>query len=70
MFLINGAYLNDEMYFKVTPTSAGTGAIAPKSFSTLVDEPLFLSRSGVFAIANYYTTTEKVIRNRSYYLDK
>ena len=58
------------MYFRVTPTSAGTGAIAPKSFSTLVDEPLFLSRSGVFAIANYYTTTEKVIRNRSYYLDK
>ena len=70
VFLISGAYLNDEMYFKVTPTSAGTGAIAPKSFSTLVDEPLFLSRSGVFAIANYYTTTEKVIRNRSYYLDK
>ncbi len=70
VFLISGAYIGDEMYFKVTPTSAGTGAIAPKSFSTLVDEPLFLSRSGVFAIANYYTTTEKVIRNRSYYLDK
>lgn len=70
VFLISGAYQGDEMYFKVTPTSAGTGAIAPKSFSTLVDEPLFLSRSGVFAIANYYTTTEKVIRNRSYYLDK
>lgn len=70
VFLISGAYIADEMYFKVTPTSAGTGAIAPKSFNTLVDEPLFLSRSGVFAIANYYTTTEKVIRNRSYYLDK
>lgn len=70
VFLISGAYQGDDMYFKVTPTSAGTGAIAPKSFSTLVDEPLFLSRSGVFAIANYYTTTEKVIRNRSYYLDK
>ena len=70
VFLINGAYLNDDMYFKVTATSAGTGAIAPKSFATLVDEPLFLSRSGVYAIANYYTTTEKVLRNRSYYLDR
>ena len=70
IFLISGTYQDDEMYFKVTPTSAKTGAIAPKSFSTLVDEPLFLSRDGVFAIANYYTTTEKVIRNRSYYIDK
>ena len=70
VFLISGAYQDGEMYFKVSPTSAGTGAIAPKSFDTLIDEPLFLSRAGVFAIANYYTTTEKVIRNRSYYLDK
>lgn len=70
VFLINGAYLNDDMYFKVTATSAGTGAISSKSFATLVDEPLFLARSGVYAIANYYTTTEKVLRNRSYYLDK
>lgn len=70
VFLINGAYLNDDMYFKVTATSSGTGAIAPKSFATLVDEPLFLARSGVYAIANYYTTTEKVLRNRSYHLDR
>jgi hypothetical protein len=70
VFLISGAYLNDKMYFKVTPTSAGTGAIAPKSFATLVDEPLFLTRGGVYAISNYYTTTEKVLRNRSRYLDR
>ena len=70
VFLINGAYLNDDMYFKVTATSAGTGAISSKSFATLVDEPLFLARSGVYAIANYYTTTEKVLRNRSYHLDR
>lgn len=70
VFLISGAYQNEEMYFKVTATSAKTGAIAPKSFATLIDEPLFLSRDGVYAIANYYVTTEKVIRNRSYYVDK
>lgn len=70
VFLISGAYIDDEMYFKVTPTSAGTGAISSKSFATLIDEPLFLARDGVYAIANYYTTTEKVLRNRSYYLDR
>lgn len=70
VFLISGAYLNDKMYFKVTPTSAGTGAISPKSFATLIDEPLFLARGGVYAISNYYTTTEKVLRNRSRYLDR
>lgn len=70
VFLISGAYLDDKMYFKVTATSAGTGAISQKTFSTLVDEPLFLSRDGVYGVANYYTTTEKVIRNRSYLLDR
>ena len=70
VFLISGAYMDGDMYFKVTATSAGTGAIAPKSFGSLIDEPLFLSRSGVYAISNYYTTTEKVLRNRSYFVDK
>lgn len=70
MYLISGGYLDDNMYFKVVPTSSTIGAIAPKASATLIDDPLFLSRNGVFGIASTYINTEKVTRNRSRYLDK
>ena len=70
IYLIRGSYLDDNMYFMVIPTSATTGAIAPKGFATLVDEPLFFARTGVFAITNSYATQEKTIRNRSALLDR
>jgi len=70
MYLISGAYLEDNMYFKVIPTSATIGAISRKASAALIDEPLFLSRFGVFGVANTYTNTEKAVRNRSRYVDK
>lgn len=74
LYLIDGStyYSATEqiMFFGVKPTIAGIGAISSKSFATLGDEPLFLSRTGVYAISNYYTTSEKILRNRSYFLDK
>lgn len=70
VFLISGSQYGDNTYFQVTPTSANAGGIATKSFSTLIDEPLFLTRDGIYAIASYYVTTEKVLRNRSYFVDK
>lgn len=70
VFLISGAFQDNEMYFKVTPTSAEVGAVSQKSFATMVDEPLFLTRNGIYSIANYYTTSEKVLRNRGYFVDK
>lgn len=70
MYLIRGSFLEDDMVFTVVPTSAKLGSIAPKSLKTLIDEPLFLTRSGVFGIANVSYSTEKTIRNRSRFLDK
>lgn len=70
MYLIRGSFLEDDMVFTVVPTSAKLGAIAPQSIKTLIDEPLFLTRSGVFGIANVSYSTEKTIRNRSRFLDK
>lgn len=70
LYLIKGSYLDENMYFMVIPTSATTGAIAPKASATLIDEPLFLSRVGVFGITSYYGTSEKAIRNRSGFLDR
>lgn len=70
LYMIRGSFLSDDMVFTVIPTSAKLGTIAQKSIMTLVDEPLFLTRDGIYGIANTYATTEKTIRGRSRYLDK
>lgn len=70
IYLIEGADFNGQTVFAVTPAIAGVGAISGHTFDTLVDEPLFLARSGIYAISNAYISTEKVVRNRSMLLDK
>ena len=50
-------------------TIAGVGAVAPGSFASLFDDPLFLSRAGVAAITSSSLTGEKIIQNRSLYLN-
>lgn len=70
IYLVRGSYLDESMYFMVIPTSATTGAISSKASASLIDEPLFLSRTGVFGIVSASTNTEKAIRNRSRYVDK
>lgn len=53
-----------ETYFTIKASNAGIGAVAPKCVSTLSDEPLFLSDTGVFGILSNYLS-EKYVVNRS-----
>lgn len=48
---------------------AGVGAIAKGAFAVLRDEPLFLSRTGVYAVTSNAITAERTVRGRSYYID-
>lgn len=52
-------------YFQLRPTVAGTGAVAKKSFGTLVDDPLFLAKTGIYGISTQTYTSNAVIVNRS-----
>ena len=52
-------------YFQVRPTTSGTGAVAPRSFGVLIDDPLFLASSGIYAISTQTYTSSTVIANRS-----
>lgn len=60
---------NGEAVFTLQQTIAGVGAVAPGSFASLFDDPLFLSRAGVAAITRSSLTGEKIIQNRSLYLN-
>lgn len=55
--------------FPVKIGITGNGAVSPYSFAQLVDEPLFLSRNGVYAVTSNAITYERTLQNRSYYVD-
>lgn len=70
VFLRSAALSEDgEAMFTLQQTIAGVGAVAPGSFASLFDDPLFLSRSGVAAITSSSLTGEKIVQNRSLYLN-
>ena len=70
VFLRSAALSEDgEAMFTLQQTIAGVGAVAPGSFASFFDDPLFLSRAGVAAITSSSLTGEKIIQNRSLYLN-
>lgn len=56
--------------FALKRSIAGVGAVANRAFAVLGDEPLFLSTNGVYGIASIDTTSDKIVRNRSFLLDQ
>ena len=70
VFLRSAALSEDgEAMFTLQQTIAGVGAVAPGSFASLFDDPLFLSHAGVAAITSSSLTGEKSIQTRSLYLN-
>ncbi len=60
---------DDKTYFTLQGSITGVGAVSPYSFAQLVDEPLFLSRNGVYAITSNTITAERTLQNRSHFID-
>ena len=55
--------------FALRPGAVGVGAVSRWAFANLMDEPLFLARTGVYAITSNAVTAERTIKNRSYFVD-
>ncbi|MBR5484878.1 MAG: hypothetical protein IKV41_00005 [Oscillospiraceae bacterium] len=55
--------------FAVTPGAVGVGAVSRYAFANLMDEPLFLARTGVYAITSNAITAERTIKNRSFFVN-
>ncbi len=55
--------------FPIRQAIAGVGAVSAGSFASLLDDPLFLSRNGIMAIASNSITSEKISQGRSYYVN-
>lgn len=63
--------MNDsgEAYFSLEAGVTGVGAISKNSFCNLIDEPLFLSSRGIYAVATINILADNTVRNRSYFID-
>ena len=55
--------------FPLKQAVAGVGAIASGTISQTTDEPLFLSRTGIFGLTTNVITNERICQNRSYYVN-
>lgn len=71
LYFINGTELSSgKQGFALFGTAVTMGAVAPESFATLIDEPLFLTRAGLYGISNHYMSSRLAIRNRSIRVNK
>jgi hypothetical protein len=68
---LRSGYLNEEgeAVFTTQAAMAGVGAVSPGSFAALLDDPLFLSGTGIHAISVSNMTGSRVTQNRSYFLN-
>ncbi len=48
---------------------SGVGGVSEGGFANLLDEPLFVSGTGIFALSANYLTGDRVGQNRSYYIN-
>ena len=67
--LREGVLADNKPVFRSVNTLQGAGAIAKDTVAYLSSEPLFLTRSGVYAITAQDITGEKYGQNRSFYLN-
>ena len=58
-----------EPVFPIRQAIAGVGAVSPGSFQTLLDDPLFLSRTGVMAVTSTTITDQRITQGRSWYVN-
>ena len=63
------AAMGETVFFPVKQGLSGLGAISRYCFANLRDDPLFLTREGVYALVSTSVTQEKSLQDRSYYVN-
>ncbi len=68
--LRSGEISGGEAVFPIKNILRGAGACSRRGFGMLGEEPLFLTKSGVFALTAKDTTGERCLQRRSWFIDK
>ena len=70
IILREGVLTDDRPAFPVVNTLQGEGAAAPHSFAYLCNEPLFLTKLGVYAVTPQDVTGERYAQSRSFFINE
>lgn len=71
VFLRSAGMSSDgEAVFPLKQSVAGVGAVSKQGFGAILDEQLFLARTGVYAITTNALTAERIVQNRSFFVDQ
>ena len=70
IILREGVLTNGRPAFPVVNTLQGEGAAAPHSFAYLCNEPLFLTKLGVYAVTPQDVTGERYAQSRSFFINE
>ena len=70
VFLRSASLNSDgEVVFQTRQSIAGVGAVSRGGFGNILDEQLFLAGTGVYAITTNALTAERIVQNRSFFVD-
>ncbi len=69
IFIRSASILDGIAIFPIKSGITGVGAISRGCFVSLIDEPMFLARTGIYAVTSNNISTERVLKNRSYYIN-
>ncbi|MBQ3391252.1 MAG: hypothetical protein IJG56_02460 [Clostridia bacterium] len=59
----------EGVLFPLRQGISGVGSVSARSVGSVRDEPLFLSRRGIYAITTSAITAQRSVQNRSYFID-
>lgn len=60
---------DNKVLYPVQQGIKGVGAASIHAFATLRDDPMFLAKEGIFAIAGTDASQQRTVQNRSYFVD-
>lgn len=69
VYLRTAGTIQDIAAFPIKQGVAGQGAIAKRAFANILDDPMYLTRNGVFAVTSNLVTEQRTLANRSRFLD-
>lgn len=69
IFLRTESTLQGEKAFSLKQGISGMGAVAKRAFCNLLDDPLFVTRTGIYGITSNLLTEERTAANRSRFID-
>ncbi len=69
VYIRTGTITEEKTYFTTNIGMVGVGAVSPYSFASVLDEPVFLAKSGIYAIVSDAISQQATLQNRSYWVN-